>query len=458
MPRARIAVTGLGLVTPLGTDADLSWNAVLAGARSARWMTGTELGVPDQPGPATGQVWFGCPVDAFDAADCPEDSLMSSLPASLPEGFSGRLVPFARRAAREAIRQAGLNPDELRTAGCVIGTSKPDLVPIDHWLEALTVPSSEHLPETTHHEAASPGSNPWPGMPSNAGPSVMECQSATLVPQAWFPSHAASVVAAELGCMGAVLCPVAACATGLASIIRGADLIREGVCPVVIAGSADASLHPGLLASYRRLGVLADPGDDPAGACRPADARRNGFAVGEGAACLVLEDWDHARGRGARPLAEWLDGCIAGDPSGLTSVDESGATLASLIDRLVDRQKLLPRRIQVVNLHGTGTRQNDLAEAQALRRCFGPSLERVACFALKGGLGHLMGAAGAVETALSVRAIAAQTVPPTANHLTFDPACGIHLNRTVRPVACEHLLKLSLGFGGQIAAGLLKRC
>lgn len=404
MNRVRIAVTGVGLVTPLGLTREATWQGLLAGERSVRWL--------DAPGVAESMAgkrdWPRC----FGA----------TVPCEIPHGAS-RQCAFALRAAREAAEQACLTPDQLRTAGCVIGTSKIEMQQFDQWARRQNDP---------------------PAAPQNV--------------DVLFPSSAAFHVARELGCSAAALCPVAACATGLVSIIRGANLIREGHCPVVLAGSTDASLHPGLLASYRRLKVLADPGEDPGRACRPFDRTRSGFAVGEGAGILVLEDWDHAFRRGALPMAEWVDGRIGSDPTGLTSVDGTGATLAKLIQRLLSDCCKTPREISVIQLHGTGTRLNDRAEAAALQHVCGAELPFIPAFGLKGAIGHLMGAAGAVETAACVLALAHQGVPPTVNFQLADAECGLRLSsQALTSVDVSDALKISLGFGGQMAVGLLRR-
>lgn len=331
-------------------------------------------------------------------------------------------MQLARLAVHEAVDHARLTPISPPRTGCVLGTSKLDL----NWFDAV----------------ASEAEN------------ATDCSFL-------FPSTAASTIAAEFGVRGATLCPIAACATGLVSLIRGADLIRSGDCDVVIAGSADSSLHPGLLASYRRLGVLAQTGDDPAGACRPFDRDRSGFVVGEGAGVLILEDWDHANQRGATILAEWIDGHLAGEASGLTSVEESGRGLSQLIQRVLASSasnEASASRVNAICVHGTGTRLNDLAESRALLRVFGEQVHGVPCFGIKGAIGHLLGAAGAVEAAASVMALQHGWLPPSANHRERDPACGIGLTqRPTRPDRLDTILKLSLGFGGQLAAALLRR-
>ncbi len=389
--RVRIAVTGLGLITPAGLQREATWKTILAGSPTASWLSSSELGYPQLSGQPS---WYGSRVD-------------------LPHTTSFRLEEFALRAAREAVSHAGLKASVLYKSGVVIGTSKSDLHAIDETWET----SPNFLSQL-------------------------------------YPSNPARVVANEFGCQGAALCPVAACATGLVSLIRAVGLIREGVCNVALAGSADASLHPGLLSSYRRLGVLASAERNPATACKPFDQNRNGFVVGEGAAVLVLENWEHALQRGAMPLAEWIDGAIASDPTGLTSVDDTGKTLADLMNKLLERNSLTAHEINAVSVHGTATMMNDLAESRALKLVFGDKFEHMSCFGIKGAIGHLMGAAGAVESGLCMLSLRDQIVPPTANHVVSDPECSMPLHTVATPRDLQTILKISLGFGGHLAAGL----
>lgn len=402
---ARIAVTGVGLITPLGVSCAQTWQRLMAAERAPRWIRlGTDGG-------ARREGIFSM--------------LYGAAPPGWPEGPRS-LIAYARQAAREAAARAALPPAALPAAACVIGTSKIDLSDIDQLDDATTQ---------------------WAG-------------NDAITARDLFASSAAAAVASDLGCEAAAFAPVAACATGLLSVVRAAQLIREGVCPVALAGGADASLHPGLLASYARLGVLAPPGDDPARACRPFARDRCGFAVGEGAGMLLLEDWEHALRRGARPLAEWIDGLCLSDPTGLTTIDESGEALDAALTRLRERPGCGWNRQSppVISVHGTATRMNDLAEGNALRRHFGSAAARLPGFGVKGALGHLMGAAGAAEAAISVLALHEQTLPPTVNHDEPDPECAIdfHAGRA-RPMEMRSLLKISLGFGGHLAVGLFRR-
>jgi len=387
-------------VTPFGADPDVVWRRLIHGDTATRWLSSEgDCGSPNQPAgaPATGIRAQG----------------------------SEPLITMACHAAAHAMSDAqlpsnGTNPDRF---GCVIGTSKGGLRSFRH-----------------HFRGRSPADNP--------AQSWQQC----------FPDAPSQHVAALLGIRGPLLCPVAACATGLVSLIRGADLIRDGACDVVIAGSTDASLLDVVQGSFRRLGVLARNFDDPARGCRPFAADRTGFLIGEGAAVLVLERLDHARSRQARPYAEWTGHGLAADPAGITSVDVSGEALARLISDTLHRVPCPPDKVDYVNLHGTATTQNDLAETRAVRAAFGAAADGVSCSAFKGALGHLLGAAGSVETALTVLAMKHGIVPPTANLLHPDVQCNLdYTAEGCRRRPIDTAMKLSLGFGGHLAAVVLQR-
>jgi 3-oxoacyl-[acyl-carrier-protein] synthase II len=238
-------------------------------------------------------------------------------------------------------------------------------------------------------------------------------------------------------------------------------LIRDGVCDVVVCGSSDASLQPSLLGSYRRLGVLARHGD-PRTACKPFDQERDGFLVGEGAAVMVLESRSHAERRGASPLAQFVAGRTFSDGSGVAGLDESADGLARAITGVAVAGGLSAGEIDLVNFHGTGTEQNDRTEVRAWTKALaGRSMQGIAC-AFKGALGHLMGAAGSVETALTILALRDQLAPPTANLQCVADDLQSHgpvrfTGRTATPMKFNTVLKTSLGFGGPVAAVLLKR-
>ncbi|MFM9959824.1 MAG: beta-ketoacyl-[acyl-carrier-protein] synthase family protein [Planctomycetaceae bacterium] len=399
-----MVVTGIGLITPLGAGREVSWSAIRNGQSAVRWLDADDLTSPTGEALKNfGTQWVG--------ATAPRASLSAS---------SEPVVSLALSAAREAMIQAQLSPGPILSerGGCVIGTSKLGLRSF-----ALAL----RQPDGVSHELL------W-------------------------PNAAALAVAREWQLGGPALCPVAACATGLVSLIRGADLIRSSECDVVLAGSSDASLLPIVLGSFQRLGVMARGFDEPSSACRPFDAERSGFVIGEGAAVMVLEERDHALERGATVLAEFVAGGMASDPSGLTQVDPTGTSLAWLIRDVLRRADVLPEEIDALNLHGTATRANDVAETKAVRLGLGAAAERVACSSQKGAIGHLLGAAGSVESALAVLSLRDQIIPPTINLHTVDPQCDLdYVAKTARPMRLRNVLKVSLGFGGHLAVGLFRR-
>lgn len=325
----------------------------------------------------------------------------------------GRVAALADHAAREAWRDSGLSRADLdpERLGCSFGTSKGEL---DDFLRG---PKREWL--------------------------------------ALWPSGAAARLASHWNCRGPVAAPVAACATGLVACIQAAAWIRAGLCDVALAGSADASLFPAVCGSFQRLGVLAKLGDDPAAACRPFDRRRGGFLIGEGAACLVLERREHAAARGKRWYGEWIAGRLGCDPTGLTQSDPHGESLARL---LTDVVRECPQPPDYINLHGTATKFNDIAECRAVRVALGSAADAVRCSGMKGSLGHLLGAAGSVELALTLLALRDQIVPPTVNLAEPDPECDLNLTpgfAQSQPIAIA--LKVSSGFGGHLAVAAVGR-
>ena len=270
------------------------------------------------------------------------------------------------------------------------------------------------------------------------------------------PSAAASAIAARLGSTGPVLTPVTACASGGHALIWGASLIARGCADAAVVGAAEASLHPLVIGSYRRMGVLADAGDDPAASVRPFSATRRGFAIGEGAGILLLESEASAERRGAAVLARvkgWATGAQACRPA---AMEPTGKALSRIITNALVCAGVAAEAVDYIHAHGTATRDNDLAEAKAIRRAFGAAAGRVSVSSTKGSHGHLLGAATAVELVLTVLAIRRGEAPPTANLTDPDPAIGLDCTPLVarrRPIRCA--LKIASGFGGQLAAIVL---
>lgn len=257
---------------------------------------------------------------------------------------------------------------------------------------------------------------------------------------------------------GGMHATVAACATGTLAAIRGVRLIEDGDAEQVLAGSSDASLVRLWFAAFERMGVLAPehPVKGPAWACRPFDAHRNGFALGEGAAVLALESGDSVRRRGARPIARIAGAAMTTDPAGLTAVSPDAEPLVHAIRLACERAGCRPEEIVCIHAHGTGTRANDMVEARAIRTVLRAHARNVPIVSVKGAIGHLLGAAGAVELALAALTCQQGISPGNVTLEEPDPELGeLCLPReTFRP-GCGPVLKTALGFGGHVAAVVL---
>lgn len=436
--RPRVFVTGIGLVTPLGGDRETSWERVRRGKCGLDWLTESRVRLPlhlAQFSTAPGLRAAGEALRYLSPAKWSDDSGRSEAPANDP------LVQMVTAAAREAWRDACLDarPAPPERTGCAIGASKGGLLELATRFQAdrqaaLQPARTAGLPES-HVDRLDVASDlaRYFGSPSGAGEAVVR----------------------ELPVRGPFSCPVAACATGVYSMELGASWIREGIVDVVLVGSGDCSIHPALLASFHRLGVLARNFVDPQRACRPFDESHEGFLVGEGAGVIVLESDASVESRQASVYAEVLGGALGSDPAGITQLDASGQIISSLVDRALTRNRLAPAHIDLVNVHGTATEANDSSESRAIAALFGADPRHLSCTAFKGQLGHLLGAAGSVELGLTILSMRDQWVPSVFNLETPAPGCRLPSHPGSRPV--QRAVKLSLGFGGHHAVSVLER-
>ncbi|MDA1163499.1 MAG: beta-ketoacyl-[acyl-carrier-protein] synthase family protein [Planctomycetota bacterium] len=421
--RRRVLITGIGIISPLGNREEF-WQRLIAGETATRRLECTET---------ERRFW---PADAAGAPAVASKTLLSTLQESSRDDLIPLLaepvIAHALAAALEAVSDAQLCVDGERV-GCVIGTSKGGV----HTLQQLKLKGRQD-------------------------PNDLDSGS-TVPPDLWWPmiapGGAATAVSSLLEARGPLLTPVAACATGLASLVRAAELIETGQCDVVIAGSSDASLSPAIVASFRKLGVHSRQLDDPASAIRPFDRDRDGFLVGEGAGVFVLESGEHARRRGARPYAEWLAGGSVADTYAMTKLADNPEALCWLISDVLRRGNLQPGDIDYVSLHGTATRINDVCEMRAVNRAFGPARKTLSGSSIKGSIGHLLGAAGSVEFASMLLAMRDSILPPTNNLQSPEDEFEIDLvPRQARRRPAQHAMKLSLGFGGHLVAAAVRNC
>lgn len=393
---AAVAVTGMGLVTPLGSDPGEVWQRLVSGESAAEE-------VPEGPLRDAGAMYY-CPVQ--DAA----------FPCA-----GARHIAFAERAAAAAVRNAGLDTGKCRRrAGLCIGASKGAFPTLEMMCEAL----GEEGPEAV-------------------------CREDFLNVYADSPAMA---VALKCGIEGPICSPVSACATGAYAIAAGCVMIATGAADVVIAGGTESAFSPLLIAGYAKMGVLASQPCPPAEACRPYDVERDGFIPGEGSGIVVLERLEHAAMRGARVVAELKGWALGEDVHHMTAPDPSGQAIAAVIGRALKTGRLQPCEIDYVNMHGTGTRLNDPAETAAIKKAFGSAASGLSLSSTKPATGHLLGAAGSVEFIIALMALGRGIVPPTINLRNQDPECDLdYTPRVARGRGMRNVMSVSCGFGGQIA-------
>lgn len=395
----RVAVTGLGAVCALGLGVPAMWAAILAG----RSGIGPISGIPTEriATPIAAQVPDFNPLDHFE-------------PRRVP--LMDRATQFALVAGREAMGHAGLtlDPAHARRHGAVLGA-------------AIGQTSLDEAYRVFYGEGAS--------------------RVHPLTVPRLMPSAAASHLSMEFGLRGPSYAVASACASANHAIAQAADLIRMGRADVVLTGGADASIVVGVLKCWEGLRVLSPEG------CRPFSRDRTGLVLGEGAAVLVLEAWDHAVRRGACVHAELAGSGMGADAMDLTAPDAAGC--AAAIQAALDDAGLDAAAIGYVNAHGTGTRLNDRTESVALRRVFGSRVPPVS--SCKGAIGHCLSAAGALEAVATVLALRDGVLPPTAGFRDADPDCDVDPVPEARHVQVGAALSSSFAFGGLNAVLAFRR-
>jgi 3-oxoacyl-[acyl-carrier-protein] synthase II len=398
----RVVVTGLGLVTPVGTDVESSWSALLAGTPGAAPITKFD--------PQQLSVRFACEVKGFDAL-----RYMDRKEARRYDLFA----QFALAAANQAVTQAGLEgkvPDPDRV-GVVIGSGIGGMQTYEENCRAFVTKGPDRV-------------------------------SPFFVPM-FIPDIAAGLVSIRYGLKGPNYATVSACASSAHAIGDSFNLIRHGQADAMVTGGAEAAITGLTVAAFSNMKALSSRNDSPETASRPFDADRDGFVLGDGGAIVVLESLEHAERRGARILGEVLGYGSSGDAYHITSPAENGegaqrAMRACLADGRID-----PKDVGYINAHGTSTEQGDIAETEAVKAVFGEQARKLIFGSTKSMTGHLLGAAGALEFGVSLLAATCGVIPPTINQFTPDPQCDLDCapNRRVER-RVDVALSNSFGFGG----------
>jgi 3-oxoacyl-[acyl-carrier-protein] synthase II len=404
--RRRVVVTGLGAVTPLGLDVDSTWKAVLEGRSGAGPITQFDA--------SEHKVRFACEVKGFD----PEEHFDRREVRRLD-----RCSQLALVAARQAMSDAGLafDPDgeDAPRAGCVIGVGFGGMRTFIDEIDVLRERGPDRVSPL--------------GVPKIIA------------------NMPAGLVSMEHNLYGPVTCVVTACSASANAIGDAAEIVRRGAADVMVAGGAEAAVNEYAIAAFAQAKALSFRNDDPAAACRPFDADRDGFVLAEGAACLILEERERALARGAHIYAEVTGYGMSADAYHITLPRPGGTGAARAMVAALKDAGLQPSELGYINAHGTSTVANDVTETAAIKLALGEEVAfRVPVSSTKSMTGHLLGAAGALEAILSILAMRDLVLPPTINYTTPDPECDLdYVPNQARPVQrLDHVASNSFGFGG----------
>jgi 3-oxoacyl-[acyl-carrier-protein] synthase II len=402
--KRRAAITGIGLLTPLGNDTRTSWEGLVAGRSGAGPITRFD--------PTQWPVRFACEVKGFDPA-----RFLDKKEIRRYDLFSQFAIAAADEATSDACLASNWDKVDLKRVGVLIGTGTGGVATFEDNCRALF----------------------------EKGPSRV---SPFFIPM-YMPNVAAALISMRYGAKGPNYATVSACASSAHSVADGLQLIRDDEADVVIAGGAEAAITPLAVASFANMKALSERNDDPPTASRPFDKDRDGFVMGDGAAVLILEEWEHARRRGAKIYAELAGAGMTADAYHITAPAPDGSGAQDAMRLAMRDAGVTPEQIDYINAHGTSTPHGDAAETAAVKSVFGAHARSLVFGSTKSMTGHLLGAAGALEAAVCALAVQRGTIPPTINQFTPDPACDLDCapGHAVQR-AVDAALSNSFGFGG----------
>lgn len=407
----RVVITGCGVISSLGLDADTFWKNILAG----------KSGVSR--------------IESFDTSEH-ATKIAAEVKDFRPEDFmdkkeikrTDRFVQFGIAAAKLALKDAGLEitPDIAERVGVYVGSGIGGLKTFEEQLEIMFTKG-----------------------PKRISPFFIPMMIANM---------ASGVISIHTGAKGPNSAAITACATGTHCIGDAFNIIRRGDADVMIAGGTEASIRPTGIAGFNAARALSTRNDEPERASRPFDAERDGFVMGEGAGVVILESLDHALARGAKIIAEVVGYGMTGDAYHLTQpAPEAEGAKRAMLAALKDAG-LQPTDVDYINAHGTSTEYNDRYETIAIKNAFGEHAYRLAVSSTKSMTGHLLGAAGGIEAIVCALAIRDQILPPTINYENPDPDCDLdYVPNQARPAKVNVALSNSLGFGGHNATIIFRK-
>jgi len=414
MELKRVVVTGLGALTPIGNTKDDYWNGLVNGVSGAAPVTHFDA--------SKFKTQFACEVKNFNVNDFIDRKLARKM-----DKFS----QYAMVASDEAIADANLNIDALNKyrVGVIWGAGIGGLETFQQ--EVLNFAAGDGTPRF----------NPFfiPKMIADIAPGNISIKH---------------------GFMGPNYTTVSACASSANSMIDALNTIRLGHCDVIITGGSEAAVTIAGMGGFNAMHAMSTRNDSPETASRPFDANRDGFVLGEGAGAIILEEYEHAKARGATIYAEVIGGGLSSDAYHMTAPHPDGIGVVAVMKNCLENAGLNPEDVDHINTHGTSTPLGDVAELKAISEVFGPHAKNININSTKSMTGHLLGAAGAVEAIASILAIQHGVIPPTINHETVDENIDPELNLTLNKAQKRDIkvaMSNTFGFGGHNACVLFKK-
>jgi 3-oxoacyl-[acyl-carrier-protein] synthase II len=407
----RVVITGMGAITPVGNDVAQTWESLKAGRSGIARIT--LFDPSDMATQFAGEVKNFNPAERFGHKEARR---------------MDRVTQFAMEACSQAVTSSRLleNGIDRDRIGVIIGSGVGGVGTL---LEQYDVLKSR-------------------------GPRRV---SPFLIPM-MLPDTSAAQIAIEYRLRGPNMAIITACATGTNAIGEAFEMVTRGAADAILAGGSEAGILPITIAGFNMMGALSTRNDDPAGACRPFDANRDGFVISEGAVVLVIESLEHAQARGATIHAEIVGYGTSVDANHMAAPLETGDGARLAMQNALDRAGLAPEAIDYLNAHGTGTRLNDVAETRAVKTILGERAYDIAVSSTKSMTGHLLGGAGALEAMICVNVLEDGIIPPTINYEVPDPDCDLdYVPNEARQTDARVAMSNSFGFGGHNACVILRR-
>ncbi|MDA0178031.1 beta-ketoacyl-ACP synthase II [Mesoflavibacter profundi] len=414
MELKRVVVTGLGALTPIGNTKDEYWNGLVNGKSGAAPITYFDT--------EKFKTNFACELKNFVATDFLDRKEARKM---------DRFTQYAMVASDEAIADSNLDLDKVNKlrVGVVWGAGIGGLETFQN--EVLNYANGDGTPRF----------NPFfiPKMIADIAPGNISIKN---------------------GFMGPNYTTVSACASSANALIDALNYIRLGHCDVIVTGGSEAAVTIAGMGGFNAMHALSTRNESPESASRPFDATRDGFVLGEGAGALILEEYEHAKARGAKIYAEVLGGGLSSDAHHMTAPHPDGIGVIAVMKNCLENAGLKPEDVDHINTHGTSTPLGDVAELKAIKAVFGDHAKNININSTKSMTGHLLGAAGAIEAIASIMAMENGIVPPTINHTTVDENIDPELNLTLNTPQKRDIkvaMSNTFGFGGHNACVLFKK-